>query len=557
MDNLGRIIPSGYFFDCVGNKIGIFKPFLWYCILAISFASCEKSSLNGDPPTPKWKHLHNLSTQTGWLGSENSATIPNDPMLFSGTPPAKIDLTPYMPPVGNQGNLGTCVAWACGYYQRTAMQGIRNNLTGSQLADFSRQFSPKDLFWSIPNNNKGADCNGTHFEYALDQLQKRGVATMQTVPYQDLGNCSSLPVASWSSEANNYKIQSYRELPITVNAIKAKLAEKRPLVFGAIVTESFGRWRESGVMRNSSILDGTILGGHAMTIVGYDDALNAFRIVNSWGKAWGDGGYAWVDYDLITNTEFTNCIFAAYDASTSDPVNPGTSVNGINIAMSRLEDRDNGVSDPSKRLLIWNLKNTGNTSVQASKDWHILYMYVNAYDIEDYGVIQHQYITNDYGTSGEQGPYAQGLGYSSNNWANVTINPGETLAEAWFGSSTEGIATNFTMPPINGFYYMVMIADAFEDLEEEYLYDNLYFLYNSYGGPIHFINGVGQGLKSEIAEDRTKIYSISHTAVNKNNLNAYRPDEIRQYLLERYHAKQIPTGMGNTGEFVPSGASGR
>ena len=39
-------------------------------------------------------------------------------------------------------------------------------------------------------------------------------------------------------------------------------------------------------------------GGHAMTVVGYDDTLNggSFRIVNSWGYQWGDNGYAWIRY---------------------------------------------------------------------------------------------------------------------------------------------------------------------------------------------------------------------------------------------------------------------
>ena len=36
-----------------------------------------------------------------------------------------------------------------------------------------------------------------------------------------------------------------------------------------------------------------------MTIVGYDERRQAFRLINSWGKGWGDHGYAWVSYDLL------------------------------------------------------------------------------------------------------------------------------------------------------------------------------------------------------------------------------------------------------------------
>lgn len=36
-----------------------------------------------------------------------------------------------------------------------------------------------------------------------------------------------------------------------------------------------------------------------MTIVGYDEGRQAFRLINSWGKGWGDRGYAWIGYDLL------------------------------------------------------------------------------------------------------------------------------------------------------------------------------------------------------------------------------------------------------------------
>lgn len=40
--------------------------------------------------------------------------------------------------------------------------------------------------------------------------------------------------------------------------------------------------------------------GHAMLIVGYDDARKAFRVKNSWGRGFGDQGYAWISYDFAT-----------------------------------------------------------------------------------------------------------------------------------------------------------------------------------------------------------------------------------------------------------------
>ena len=40
-------------------------------------------------------------------------------------------------------------------------------------------------------------------------------------------------------------------------------------------------------------------GGHAMLIVGYDDADGTWLIRNSWGADWGEGGYARVPYQVM------------------------------------------------------------------------------------------------------------------------------------------------------------------------------------------------------------------------------------------------------------------
>lgn len=39
---------------------------------------------------------------------------------------------------------------------------------------------------------------------------------------------------------------------------------------------------------------GDIAGGHAYRLVQYSDERDAYRIVNSWGRGWGDNGRAWI-----------------------------------------------------------------------------------------------------------------------------------------------------------------------------------------------------------------------------------------------------------------------
>jgi len=41
------------------------------------------------------------------------------------------------------------------------------------------------------------------------------------------------------------------------------------------------------------------LGGHAVCVCGYNDKTGLFKFKNSWGKAWGDGGYGYLKYDYV------------------------------------------------------------------------------------------------------------------------------------------------------------------------------------------------------------------------------------------------------------------
>jgi len=162
-------------------------PFLAFTLGTATLSSCTKEEVN--------EFLNELLVQAlaSWnADEENLDEIPEDLDINdeTGTIPSKVDLASKFPPIGDQGEFGTCVTWAVGYNLKTALNGIDNGWTASQLAQSSNQTSPKDLFWAIPSAEKGADCNGTQFEAAMDQLISRGGASLATVPYTSLGDCS-------------------------------------------------------------------------------------------------------------------------------------------------------------------------------------------------------------------------------------------------------------------------------------------------------------------------------------------------------------------------------
>jgi C1A family cysteine protease len=45
----------------------------------------------------------------------------------------------------------------------------------------------------------------------------------------------------------------------------------------------------------------SIIGAHAVLVVGYDDAKRLLIVRNSWGDKWGRGGYFYMPYDYASN----------------------------------------------------------------------------------------------------------------------------------------------------------------------------------------------------------------------------------------------------------------
>lgn len=77
-------------------------------------------------------------------------------------------------------------------------------------------------------------------------------------------------------------------------AIRQALAEGYPVAVALLVDQAFEQ--STGTV---TALTGNVVGGHDIAILGYKPGF--FRIVNSWGTSWGDGGYAWVSDDVIAS----------------------------------------------------------------------------------------------------------------------------------------------------------------------------------------------------------------------------------------------------------------
>lgn len=215
--------------------------------------------------------------------------------------PAKASLEAYAPTPGDQGNYSTCTAFATAYHLRTILLAKQLNETNKKKID-QLVLSPSFVYEQIKDAGDDTCAGGSNPVMALELLKTVGVATNQTMPYQ----CAAPLNRDALLEAPNFTISDYQilflpddaDVSFRINATKKSLAEGYPVLLAMIVPESFYQPGKIWMPTASDSGPSGDHGRHAMCIVGYDDTIGggAFRVLNSWGPDWCDGGYVWIRY---------------------------------------------------------------------------------------------------------------------------------------------------------------------------------------------------------------------------------------------------------------------
>jgi hypothetical protein len=219
----------------------------------------------------------------------------------------RVDLTDEMPPVGNQGGQGSCASWSIAYYHRTQLEYRERRW---DLTDPNHQFSPAFAYNQV---NGGGD-NGSGFENNMGLICDQGCASLADSPYND-ADCTTWPSESAYARAIPFRAREwawFRTSDTTgVNTIKQLLANGSTSCLAIRVYGNFDAIGSYHNMYCAADKIGSNRGGHLVTFVGYDDTLTthdgtgAFRMVNSWGPAWGEQGYFWMSYEAVMDGDLS------------------------------------------------------------------------------------------------------------------------------------------------------------------------------------------------------------------------------------------------------------
>jgi hypothetical protein len=226
--------------------------------------------------------------------AELKQSVPQAP-VFRDFLPEAVDLSKYMPAVGDQGNQGSCVGWATAYAARAYYaEQIEHR-------DISAKANIPSPGWIFDIIHIGKDCDqGAYIPDAMKALTS-GALSLEQFPYDDTKCPRPLPPAR--AKATDFKIESFEQVwdqqsDTDLDKVKGALAKGNPVVILASLDQSFFDlspknkiWTSDKTKKDE--------GGHAVTLVGYDDRSQTFKFINQWSTQWGDQGYGRMTYDTF------------------------------------------------------------------------------------------------------------------------------------------------------------------------------------------------------------------------------------------------------------------
>ncbi|MFT5848169.1 C1 family peptidase [Psychroserpens sp.] len=215
----------------------------------------------------------------------DNLTIPN-------TLTEKFNLSPLLPPIGDQGRQGSCASWTTTYYLKSFQERTTSNLP----YDSNRIMTPAYTY----NQISQGICEGTEFENTLNILKAEGAVSLESFPYFDYScNIQPNPLQTVNAAANKISDCEYLNDENIVLEMKTLITDQTPILISVFLTSQFGIVDKFGLTSHREhFVNYNLPGGcHAMLVVGYSDSFNAFKVVNSWREDWGDNG---ITLHLIT-----------------------------------------------------------------------------------------------------------------------------------------------------------------------------------------------------------------------------------------------------------------
>jgi len=243
-----------------------------------------KNGLCGCNPSPKDDRDYIKEINERW----NLSSLQNNKEIDI----TSFDLSDKMGNILNQGDTNSCTGHAATYLMNILLSRTLGKSSDYKINPFF------NYYWARYYSNLDTDSDlGAYIRGALSGLVHKGIwSCNMNSPYQT-------PPEDYKEE-DTFKLKGYERVDqgsnsLTEDLISILFGEKLPLYCCVKIVDRFvDSW--TGKIRNTDF-DHTG-GWHAMTVVGFkldNDNDVWFKTANSWGKSWGDNGFAWIHEDYF------------------------------------------------------------------------------------------------------------------------------------------------------------------------------------------------------------------------------------------------------------------
>jgi hypothetical protein len=305
-----------------------------------------------------------LAKQTIELSKMEGQHITNIFSYINDMPERAVDLSIFLPPITDQGNIDSCGFYSMVYYignyyqmkKALKLDRITNanyiQLFDDNQAQINEYYSdPTKVLNPLYNWVRLTECNSsdtgidpttsfanvavceTYANYILDYNNPFFDGTT-IVGCDSPGTTTISPFASTIPDSNKFVISS----STIIDTIKNALNAGNPVFWATYLTPNFTTKFTNGYGANAKVFPEISVNavwytpstaqesdenyqpdqtdGHTMVIVGYidgidtpDDSAGVFKFANQWGTKFGDKGYGYITYNMFKSNSGPNKVF--------------------------------------------------------------------------------------------------------------------------------------------------------------------------------------------------------------------------------------------------------
>jgi len=210
--------------------------------------------------------------------------------------PGSVDLSSQFPrphPAG-QGGRPSCAVWAVVYALKSAQE---NNARDWGFDTDAHLFSPDFVF----NQIWGGGMSGVSIGGVMGHIIDHGTVPMEIFSR----NLTRQPTDEERAKATQFRAANWSSV-IGIDRIRYRLANGDGVVVGINVLPQFNALNGQPIWMSPSPTtrifndpSGSVIGTHALALIGYCDDKQAFKFINSWGNMLGYNGYGWIAYHML------------------------------------------------------------------------------------------------------------------------------------------------------------------------------------------------------------------------------------------------------------------